>query len=386
MILPPLLTSMSDPRKHTCRSSAAAPTVAISSRSTPAARSAPFAAISASAPSKRRNATVAVRCSDGCAPASTCLRSAGESEPATSASSGAHRGSSSVSWRTSGAERSRCPPALAGPRQPGGNAAAAALLRRMSPAAAAFSIRVTSVVAAPVTSSWRWEPPTTKRWNSPLCTPTDIRSPRTGPPLADRAATRSSWRIVIALLQARTACASPSNSSSSASPPNLSSEPPFVYATRSSRSKQLPMASASCSAPSRPPRRARHSEQLREARDVHEHDGRVKRVDRRFGRLGQVPQQHTGDVRVEAAGAVRAAGGHVRKLGGLERQIRRSGRFRALEVAHEPPYSTAGAAIPAGLRVSPRARRLSRNVNDVPLGGMTSTTLPRKRPSGQLAA
>src|SRR3954447_11004157 len=63
MVFPPA-ASMSDPRK-TCRSSAAAPTVAINSRSTAAARSAPCAAISASAPSKRRNATVAVRCSDG---------------------------------------------------------------------------------------------------------------------------------------------------------------------------------------------------------------------------------------------------------------------------------------------------------------------------------
>ncbi len=74
----------------------------------------------------------------------------------------------------------------------------------------------------------RCESPTRNIAYRPLCTPTDIRSTTSLPPARIRPTSRSVRRIAAAEAHARSACSSPSNHRSIASPPNFSSDPPRV--------------------------------------------------------------------------------------------------------------------------------------------------------------
>ena len=78
-------------------------------------------------------------------------------------------------------------------------------LMTISPAAAALSMAMVVVAAGPATTSSRCDPPTRKRWMSPLCTPIDIRRGTLPQLVGILAASRSAERISTAALQAWTA-------------------------------------------------------------------------------------------------------------------------------------------------------------------------------------
>ena len=68
------------------------------------------------------------------------------------------------------------PGPLAAPTTPGRSGGAVASLTTISPASAVPSMVTVAVAAGPVTTNSLWDSPTRKKWNSPLWTPTDIRS------------------------------------------------------------------------------------------------------------------------------------------------------------------------------------------------------------------
>ena len=138
-----------------------------------------------------------------------------------------------------------------------GSVAASDGERTISPADAAFSIRSVVVTAGPATTGSRCERPARQSARVPLCTPIDIRSVVRAPGATTGPAARSARRIPTAVRSARSACASPSKNSSSASPPNFSRPPPFAYATASSEVNEVPIASLIRSAPSAPSRASR---------------------------------------------------------------------------------------------------------------------------------
>ena len=74
-----------------------------------------------------------------------------------------------------GALRSSQPSPFAAPTHPPGRWSIVAGLSTISPAVAVPSISTTRVDPGPVTISSRWELPTRKKSNEPLCTPTDMR-------------------------------------------------------------------------------------------------------------------------------------------------------------------------------------------------------------------
>ncbi len=100
-------------------------------------------------------------------------------------------------------------------------------LTRISPATAVPSIVTISLAAGPVTTSSRWEDPTKKNRNVPLCTPTDIRSVILPAELSIAPISRSVRRMPTAARAPFAGWSSPVNSSNSASPPNLMRPPPF---------------------------------------------------------------------------------------------------------------------------------------------------------------
>ena len=107
--------------------------------------------------------------------------------------------------------------------------------------------------------SSRWEFPTRKKWNVPLWTPTDIFK-RMFPAEEEIAPIeRSVLRIPAAARAPREEWSGPSNSSNSASPPNLIRPPPLPYATARSRPKTEARTSVTSSAPTFP-LRARRSD------------------------------------------------------------------------------------------------------------------------------
>ena len=226
-------------------------------------------------------------------------------------------------------------PPRAAPRQPAGSAAAAALLTTISPAPASLlHPHDLGGRGGPVTSSSRWELADGEQvvlgavHARPTCAaampgrrPRRSRGDsRSSPAHRDRAAAAPARRA----RRRRTAAAARRRRTSAAR---------RRWRTRraSSRSKQPPIASASCSAPSRPPRRASRSDSF-----VKPETSTNTTVASTCGpclrRLGEVPQQHAGDVRVEAAGAVRAAGGHVKRLGGAGAPDPQASRSRRGEV------------------------------------------------------
>ena len=69
--------------------------------------------------------------------------------------------------------------------------------------------------------------PTAKKWKRPVCTPWAIRNVTFASGKSIRPTSASVLRIRTVAAQARAACPSPWNHSSSASPPNLSRLAPF---------------------------------------------------------------------------------------------------------------------------------------------------------------
>jgi hypothetical protein len=84
-----------------------------------------------------------------------------------------------------------------------------------------------TVADGPVTMSSLCESPTRKKWNVPLCTPTDIFRPTLPPEVSIRPISRRARRMSTAARQALAGWSSPVNSRSSASPPNLIRPPPL---------------------------------------------------------------------------------------------------------------------------------------------------------------
>ena len=142
-----------------------------------------------------------------------------------------------------------------------GSCAAVAALTTISPGPAACSIRRAAEVAAPPTSGSRCDRPARKRCSEPEWIPIDIRRVTRAPGASIRPSRRSARRMPTADRHARSACCSPSNQTSSASPPNFSRPPPFAYATSSNEANDVLIAAPMCSAPSGPIRE-RRSESL----------------------------------------------------------------------------------------------------------------------------
>ena len=205
-------------------------------------------------PDTLTNATVTWRCS--ASPLATARWSrrargtyAGRSRPPTASGGG-------IGLAPCGERSSRWPSSRAPASHAGSTLAAVSALTTISPASARSSSSNTRDAARPATSSSRCGTSVRKTCTSPEWTPHDMRS-STAPTDVCRPAIDSIAHCMSdAAPHARSGWRSPTKSSSSASPRNLSTSPPCRSATWIRPSKTDEIVSTSSSAPSRPARRA----------------------------------------------------------------------------------------------------------------------------------
>ena len=154
--------------------------------------------------------------------------------------------------------RGRAPSADGLPSQPSGTKLAVVGLSRICPRSAAASKSTVRDTAGPPTSSSRWPPSTSEKPNRPECAPCEMPSRTCRTEFVDQPwATIERMRSIAAT--DRRAWSSSVNSTSSASPPNLTMSPPRSSHASIIWPKQRFSRSVSSSAPSWP-RPARRSE------------------------------------------------------------------------------------------------------------------------------
>ena len=187
--------------------------------------SGPISASSRSVSIMSMKAAVIVRCSGSVFWSMTCARAATGMHDAMSMWLTSPTSPARAAW-TSGGPASRIASCLRGPRSSAGSRAARVGEMPISPASAIVSMSSVSDIAGPAISSSRWTLPVMKKWNVPV-------------PIPPTSAGRGSRPRVEVARPGRSCAASPtprgmraahdpgpSNSSSRASPPHLSSPAP----------------------------------------------------------------------------------------------------------------------------------------------------------------